>query len=124
MLGAVVLQQADRGNWKPYSLLTVHVTQRYFQALGCQHGIPCSTQEIADKLCWLAVLGKDKTELGLLTDDDHLWKKNKREKQKDQIKRAETFLETLFNNAEEQVIFVVTHSGFIRSLLLAVDREP
>nr|QOL01232.1 putative extracellular protein TR9_040 [Trebouxia lynnae] len=70
------------------------------------------------------VLGKDKTELGLLTDDDHLWKKNKREKQKDQIKRAETFLETLFNNAEEQVIFVVTHSGFIRSLLLAVDREP
>ena len=74
--------------------------------------------------CLLAVLGDDKTDFGLLTDDDHLWKKKKREKQKNQIKRAETFLETLFNNAEEQVIFVVTHSGFIRSLLLAVDREP
>ncbi|KAL3141757.1 hypothetical protein ABBQ32_004437 [Trebouxia sp. C0010 RCD-2024] len=70
------------------------------------------------------VLGEDKTDFGLLTNDDHLWKKNKREKQKDQIKRADTFLKTLFNNAEEQVIFVVTHSGFIRSLLLAVDREP
>lgn len=85
---------------------------------------PAVHQTLASKLFLLAVLGKDKTDFGLLTDDDHLWKKNKREKQKDQIKRAETFLETLFNNAEEQVIFVVTHSGFIRSLLLAVDREP
>ena len=71
-----------------------------------------------------AVLGDDKTDFGLLTDDDHLWKKNKREKQRHQVKRAEKFLETLFANAEEQVIVVVTHSGFIRSLLLAVDREP
>ncbi len=75
-------------------------------------------------VCLSAVLGDDKTDFGLLTDDDHLWKKNKREKQKHQVRRAEKFLETLFNNAEEQVIFVVTHSGFIRSLLLAVDREP
>ncbi|KAL0043103.1 hypothetical protein WJX79_009341 [Trebouxia sp. C0005] len=70
------------------------------------------------------ILGDDKTDFGLLTDDDHLWKKNKREKQKHQVRRAEKFLETLFNNAEEQVIVVVTHSGFIRSLLLAIDREP
>lgn len=72
----------------------------------------------------VAVLGEDKTEFGLLDDDDHLWKKNKREKQQHQVKRAERFLETLFANAEEQVVVVVTHSGFIRSLLLAVDREP
>ena len=76
------------------------------------------------RVCLSAVLGDDKTDFGLLTDDDHLWKKNKREKQKHQVRRAEKFLETLFDNAEEQVIVVVTHSGFIRSLLLAIDREP
>lgn len=71
-----------------------------------------------------AVLGEDKTDFGMLSDDDHLWKKHKREKQQQQVKRAKRFLETLFDNAEEQVIVVVTHSGFIRSLLLEVDREP
>ena len=71
-----------------------------------------------------AVLGEDKADFGMLSDDDLLWKKNQREKQQHQVKRAKTFLETLFNNAQEQVIVVVTHSGFIRSLLLAIDREP
>ena len=75
-------------------------------------------------LCLPAVLGDDKTDFGMLSDDDHLWKKHKREKQQQQVKRAKRFLETLFDNAEEQVIVVVTHSGFIRSLLLEVDREP
>lgn len=70
------------------------------------------------------VMGEDKTDFGMLSDDDLLWKKNQREKQQQQVKRAKHFLETLFDNAEEQVIVVVTHSGFIRSLLLAIDREP
>jgi broad specificity phosphatase PhoE len=70
------------------------------------------------------VEGRDKSEFGLLTDDDTLWKKHKREKQPHQVQRATDFLYTLFDNAEEQVVFVVTHSGFTRSLLLAVGREP
>ena len=41
-----------------------------------------------------------------------------------QVKRATDFLWTVFENSEEQVVFVVTHSGFVRSLLLSVDREP
>jgi broad specificity phosphatase PhoE len=62
--------------------------------------------------------------LGLLGDSDHLWTKESRERQKHQVKRAKKFLDILFDRAPEQVIIVVTHSGFTRSLLLAVQREP
>lgn len=41
-----------------------------------------------------------------------------------QVKRAKKFLDILFEHAPEQVVVVVTHSGFTRSLLLAVKREP
>lgn len=41
-----------------------------------------------------------------------------------QVKRAKKFLDILFEHAPEQVIVVVTHSGFARSLLLAAQREP
>lgn len=41
-----------------------------------------------------------------------------------QVRRATEFLYTLFERAEEEVVFVVTHSGFARSVLLAVGREP
>lgn len=41
-----------------------------------------------------------------------------------QVKRAKKFLDILFENAPEQVVVVITHSGFTRSLLLAVQREP
>jgi broad specificity phosphatase PhoE len=40
------------------------------------------------------------------------------------VRRATKFLFTLFERAEEEVVFVVSHSGFARSLLLAVGREP
>lgn len=41
-----------------------------------------------------------------------------------QVKRATKFLNILFKHAPEPVILVVTHSGFARSVLLAVQREP
>lgn len=40
------------------------------------------------------------------------------------MKRATKFLNILFTHAPEPVVLVVTHSGFARSLLLAVQREP
>uniref|UniRef100_A0A383VY91 Uncharacterized protein n=1 Tax=Tetradesmus obliquus TaxID=3088 RepID=A0A383VY91_TETOB len=61
---------------------------------------------------------------GLLGDSDHLWTKTEREQQKHQVKRAKKFLDILFEHAPEKVVVVVTHSGFTRSLLLAVQREP
>ncbi|KAF8061943.1 Cnot4 [Scenedesmus sp. PABB004] len=61
---------------------------------------------------------------GLLGDADHLWTKDKRERQKHQVRRAKHFLDILFEHAPERVIVVVTHSGFTRSVLLAVRREP
>jgi hypothetical protein len=41
-----------------------------------------------------------------------------------QVKRAKKFLDILFEQAQEPVVVVVTHSGFTRSILLAVAREP
>ena len=41
-----------------------------------------------------------------------------------QVKRATKFLNILFKHAPEPVIVVITHSGFARSILLAVQREP
>jgi len=41
-----------------------------------------------------------------------------------QVKRAKKFLDILFEEAPEPVIVVVTHSGFTRSILLAMAREP
>jgi broad specificity phosphatase PhoE len=41
-----------------------------------------------------------------------------------QVKRAKKFLDILFDHVKEQVVVIVTHSGFTRSLLLAVRREP
>jgi len=61
---------------------------------------------------------------GLLGDDDHLWTKDRREQQQHQVKRARRFLDILWANTPEQVVVIVTHSGFTRSLLLAVEREP
>lgn len=61
---------------------------------------------------------------GLLGDEDHLWTKDVRERQQHQVKRATRFLDILYNHAPERVIVIVTHSGFARSLLLAVQREP
>ncbi len=40
------------------------------------------------------------------------------------MRRATKFLFTLFERAQEEVVFVVSHSGFARSILLAVGREP
>lgn len=60
---------------------------------------------------------------GLLADEDPLWT-TERETQSHQTKRALHFLDDLFALVEERVVFVVTHSGFTRSVLLAVGREP
>ncbi|KAL6753985.1 histidine phosphatase superfamily [Haematococcus lacustris] len=60
---------------------------------------------------------------GLISDADTLWT-DERETQKQQIKRAKGFLHTLFDSAPEQVVVVITHSGFTRSILLAMQREP
>lgn len=61
--------------------------------------------------------------LGLISDADILWTKD-RETQKEQVKRATRFLYNLFAYADEKVAIVFTHSGFTRSVLLAVEREP
>jgi len=60
---------------------------------------------------------------GLTSDQDRLWTKD-RETQKDQVKRATKFLHDVFEYVDERVALVVTHSGFTRSILLAVGREP
>ncbi|MEW5305032.1 MAG: hypothetical protein WDW38_001951 [Sanguina aurantia] len=60
---------------------------------------------------------------GLLSDRDGLWT-HKRETQHKQVKRATRFLRDLYAFAPEKVVFVVTHSGFTRSVLLAAGREP
>ncbi|GFH06660.1 uncharacterized protein HaLaN_01329, partial [Haematococcus lacustris] len=54
------------------------------------------------------------------SDADTLWT-DERETQKQQIKRAKGFLHTLFDSAPEQVVVVITHSGFTRSILLAMQ---
>jgi broad specificity phosphatase PhoE len=40
------------------------------------------------------------------------------------VRRARKFLNILYAHVREQVVVVITHSGFTRSLLLAVEREP
>ncbi|PNW82765.1 hypothetical protein CHLRE_06g293150v5 [Chlamydomonas reinhardtii] len=60
---------------------------------------------------------------GLLADADPLWTED-RETQGHQTKRALGFLQDLWEFAPERVVFVVTHSGFTRSVLLAAGREP
>ena len=60
---------------------------------------------------------------GLTSDKDLLWTKD-RETQKQQTKRATDFLYDVFGFIENKVVLVVTHSGFARSVLLAVGREP
>ncbi|GIL58515.1 hypothetical protein Vafri_13460 [Volvox africanus] len=60
---------------------------------------------------------------GLLANKDPLWTED-RETQGHQTKRALSFLRDLWTFAPEKVVFVVTHSGFTRSVLLAVGREP
>ncbi|KAF5829717.1 hypothetical protein DUNSADRAFT_15582 [Dunaliella salina] len=61
--------------------------------------------------------------MGMVSDEDVLWTPT-REKQKKQVKRASTFLADLFESVPENIVPVITHSGFIRSVLLAVEREP
>lgn len=70
------------------------------------------------------VYDKHKDKLGLISDDDILWKPKDREVQSHQVRRARKFLRALFDSSPERVVFVVTHSGFTRSALLAVGREP
>ena len=41
-----------------------------------------------------------------------------------QVRRAKKFLDIVYSHVKEQVVVIVTHSGFTRSLLLAVQREP
>ena len=41
-----------------------------------------------------------------------------------QTKRATKFLYDVWEYVDERVVLVVTHSGFTRSVLLAVGREP
>mmetsp|Transcript_1385 Transcript_1385/g.2032 ORF Transcript_1385/g.2032 Transcript_1385/m.2032 type:complete len:272 (-) Transcript_1385:565-1380(-) len=60
---------------------------------------------------------------GMISDVDLLWT-TARENQKQQVYRATHFLNKLFRFATERVVIVVTHTGFTRSLLLAVGREP
>lgn len=65
----------------------------------------------------------ERTAFGLFANADIEWTPD-RETQAHQTKRAEHFLDDLFRLVEERVVFVVTHSGFTRSVLLAVGREP
>ena len=60
---------------------------------------------------------------GLISDKDILWTKD-RETQKQQTRRATGFLYDVFSFCQSKVVMVVTHSGFTRSILLSVGREP
>uniref|UniRef100_A0A7R9V4S6 Uncharacterized protein n=1 Tax=Chlamydomonas euryale TaxID=1486919 RepID=A0A7R9V4S6_9CHLO len=60
---------------------------------------------------------------GMISDDDQMWTVD-REGQKHQVKRAVRFMKDVFEFIDDRVAFVMTHSGTVRSLLLAVGREP
>lgn len=70
--------------------------------------------------------GSEKPEglgFGLISDSDTMWTEE-REGQKHQVTRAVRFLMDVFDLVEEKVVVVVTHSGTVRSILLAAGREP
>ena len=62
-------------------------------------------------------------ELGLFSNEDELWQPYSRESDVAIQKRAHSFLQRLYANVQEDVVFVVSHSGMIGALLQAMGRE-
>ena len=61
--------------------------------------------------------------LGLVSNNDTWWRNNERESEKAIKQRAHAFLERIFDQVPEDIVFVVTHSGFLAAALKAVGRE-
>lgn len=61
--------------------------------------------------------------LGLVANEDPWWQANKRERDEDLRLRAEIFLERVYRASSEEVIIIVSHSGFIGALLSVIGRE-
>ena len=61
--------------------------------------------------------------LGLMGNEDVWWTARGRESDKALHQRATKFLERIFRNVPEEVVFVVTHSGMIGALLSVMGRE-
>ena len=62
--------------------------------------------------------------LGLFSNEDELWQPDSRESDVAIQKRAQLFLQRLYANVQEDVVFVVSHSGMIGAILQAMGREP
>ena len=61
--------------------------------------------------------------LGLVANEDPWWQSNERESDEGLHVRAENFLERVYRGSFEEVMIVVSHSGFIGALLSAIGRE-
>jgi len=62
--------------------------------------------------------------LGLMSNEDELWQPLSRESDDAIQKRAQVFLQRVYANVQEEVVFVVSHSGMIGAILSAMGREP
>jgi len=62
--------------------------------------------------------------LGLKTNEDELWQPYSRESIDDIQARAQKFLQRVYANVQEDIVFVVSHSGMIGATLAAMGREP
>ncbi len=62
--------------------------------------------------------------LGLASNEDTLWQPHSRESDDAIQKRAHKFLQRVYANVQEDIVFVVSHSGMIGAILTAMGREP
>lgn len=61
--------------------------------------------------------------MGLVANEDPWWLPDSRETDDAIRRRANVFLNHVFLNFPEDIVFVVTHSGMISALLGAIGRE-
>ena len=71
----------------------------------------------------LKEFGLQSDSLGLISNKDPWWRSGHRETDEELVGRATEFLERIWSNVEEGIVFVVTHSGFLSATLKAVGRE-
>lgn len=59
-----------------------------------------------------------------MSNKDVWWQDNERESDSHIVNRAKMFLERVFTTINDKIVFIVTHSGFLSSVLEAVGRQP
>jgi broad specificity phosphatase PhoE len=62
--------------------------------------------------------------LGLISNEDELWQPYVRESDDGIQARAQKFLQRIYAHVQEDIVFVVSHSGMIGAILAAIGREP